>query len=265
MANPDLGLTDASNFDDWVWKGVIDSCPTGGSLTTILSNASSSNVLYRVTHLSVSNQSDFDDASDLNSVSLSTALNNGSNRYLTVELEIKGGVTHTIINRDSPLYIEPGQQLRLTNLNGPGSGAVGYTTNTSFAVTVVGSFTSASPLTITNTNQGNHNTTATLRVYPSAATTVTYSATISSETNFDFGRLYHYSSSNVLLATLYNLSGTQSPAGTVATAAGDYLLYNYRKDGSVNSGTDTHVCNLYGGAGGGGKGTYALCYEEIGS
>ena len=117
-----------------------------------------------------------------------------------------------------------------------------------FPPTTSGSFSAGDPSIIQNSNQFQNSTTASARLYVGGACTLTYTANVSSEANWDFGRLYHYNQNNTLLSTIYNVSGTFSQTGTIVMSAGDYLLYQYRKDGSVHRGTDTHRLEAYGGS-----------------
>lgn len=109
-----------------------------------------------------------------------------------------------------------------------------------------GSFTASNPAIIQNSNQFQNSTTASARLFVGGQCTAFYTANISSEANWDFGRLYHYTQNNAFVATIYNTSGTFSQSGEINMNSGDYLLYQYRKDGSVHRGTDTHTLEVYG-------------------
>jgi len=115
-----------------------------------------------------------------------------------------------------------------------------------FPPTGAGSFTATDPTIIQNSNQFQNSTTAACRLDVGGACTLKYRANVSSEANWDFGRLYHYNSGGTLLATIYNVSGEFSQDGDIVMSAGDYLLYQYRKDGSVHRGTDTHRLEAWG-------------------
>jgi hypothetical protein len=109
-----------------------------------------------------------------------------------------------------------------------------------------GSFSANNPAIIQNNNQLQNSTTASARLYVGGACTLFYTGNISSERSWDFGRLYRYRSDGALLQTIYNTSGEFSQSGEIVMNAGDYLLYQYRKDGSVHRGTDTHTLEAYG-------------------
>jgi len=102
---------------------------------------------------------------------------------------------------------------------------------------------SASPIQAYSTNNGRHGVTG--RVYWNLTTsgTVYYSVTVSSESRYDYARLYINNSNRV------NISGSSTVTGSYYASAGNQIRFEYRKDGSVNRGSDRGYLNYMYGTG----------------
>jgi hypothetical protein len=120
--------------------------------------------------------------------------------------------------------------LNATAMSGP-------TTTTNF--TIFGLGTEGSPYSGNSTNSGLHNTTAnaTFLITGSGTGTLEYDVTISSEQNYDFGRIRK--NGNIEL----QVSGAGNHTGSFSVSAGDNVEVQYFKDGSVNSGLDVFTVN----------------------
>jgi hypothetical protein len=120
--------------------------------------------------------------------------------------------------------------LNATAISGP-------TTTTTFTISGLG--TEGSPYFGNSTNSGLHNTTAnaTFSIVGASTGTLQYDVDISSETNFDFGRIRK--NGNIEL----QVSGTGNHTGSFSVSAGDNVQVQYFKDGSVNSGLDVFTVN----------------------
>ena len=116
-------------------------------------------------------------------------------------------------------------------------GMSGPTTTTSF--TISGEGTQSSPYFGNSTNSGLHNTTAnaTFSIVGSGTATLQYDVDISSETNFDFGRIIKNGVNQL------QVSGTSNHQGTFSVSGGDTVQVQYSKDGSVNAGLDVFQIN----------------------
>ena len=115
----------------------------------------------------------------------------------------------------------------------------------SYYMTVYGGNGTSSTNTIRaySTNNGRHGVTG--RVYWNLTTsgTVYYSVTVSSERRYDYARLYINNSNRV------NISGSSTVTGSYYASAGNQIRFEYRKDGSVNSGSDRGYLNYMYGTG----------------
>ena len=113
----------------------------------------------------------------------------------------------------------------------------GPTTTTTFTISGLG--TEGSPYSGNSTNSGLHNTTAnaTFLITGSGTGTLEYDVTISSEQNYDFGRIRK--NGNIEL----QVSGAGNHTGSFSVSAGDNVQVQYFKDGSVNSGLDVFTVN----------------------
>lgn len=118
-------------------------------------------------------------------------------------------------------------------LNTAAASITGPSTTTNFII----SGGSGTPFFGESTNQGLHNTTANATFSIVGSGTVVFNVAISSETNFDFGRIRR--NGNLQL----NVSGVGTHAGSFAVADGDSVQVQYFKDGSVNSNLDKFVIN----------------------
>jgi hypothetical protein len=120
--------------------------------------------------------------------------------------------------------------LNATAMSGP-------TTTTNF--TIVGEGTQGSPYSGNSTNSGLHNTTAnaTFSIVGASTGTLQYDVNISSEQNYDFGRIRK--NGNIEL----QVSGAGNHTGSFSVSAGDNVQVQYFKDGSVNSGLDVFTVN----------------------
>jgi hypothetical protein len=118
--------------------------------------------------------------------------------------------------------------------------AIGMSEPTSITTfTISGEGTESSPYFGNSTNQGLHNTTAnaTFSIVGAGTATLEYNVNISSETNFDFGRIRK--NGNIEL----QVSGAGNHTGSFSVSAGDNVQVQYFKDGSVNSGLDVFALN----------------------
>jgi len=121
--------------------------------------------------------------------------------------------------------------LNATAMSGP-------TTTTNF--TIFGLGTEGSPYSGNSTNSGLHNTTAnaTFLITGSGTGTLEYDVTISSEQNFDFGRILKNGVQQL------NVSGpTTTHTGSFSVSPSDSVQVQYIKDGSVNGGLDVFTVN----------------------
>ena len=101
-----------------------------------------------------------------------------------------------------------------------------------------GAGTSGSPFTAYSTNNGRHGSFGYIDFTVSGAGgTVDYSVSVSSETSFDYARLYLNGSQQ------FAISGATSRTGTLTVSAGDVVRFAYSKDGSVNSRNDRGYLN----------------------
>jgi hypothetical protein len=118
--------------------------------------------------------------------------------------------------------------------------AIGMSEPTSITTfTISGEGTESLPYFGNSTNQGLHGTTAnaTFSIVGAGTATLEYNVDISSETNFDFGRIRK--NGNIEL----QVSGTGNHTGSFSVSNGDSVQVQYFKDGSVNTGSDTFTVN----------------------
>jgi hypothetical protein len=109
---------------------------------------------------------------------------------------------------------------------------------TNFSIS--GSGTVSSPYSGASTNQGLHNTTAnaTFSIGGTGTATIEYNVTISSEQNFDFGRILKNGVQEL------NVSGpTTTHIGSFTVSGLDTVQIQYVKDGSANANNDVFTIN----------------------
>jgi hypothetical protein len=118
------------------------------------------------------------------------------------------------------------------------TGITGPTSTSNFTISGLG--TAGSPYSGNSTNSGLHNTTAnaSFTITGSGTGTLEYDVTISSEQNFDLGRILKNG-----VAQLTVSGPTTTHTGNFSVSAGDSVQVQYSKDGSVNGGLDVFTVN----------------------
>lgn len=118
-----------------------------------------------------------------------------------------------------------------------GGGGTWITVLSSYYFSFYGYGTSSSPYSGKSTNQGLHGTTASISFFKNSPTTnVHINVSVSSEYNYDYGRLYINGS------RLWNTSGSGS---YTYNGPGQDIRIDYYKDGSVDSGSDMVIFTMY--------------------
>ena len=101
MANPNIVNVSA------IYGGRFTGSPSFGTTTTMVSNSSSSGMIYKINTVTVANRSATDSG-------VSVWIYNGADYYIAYELAVPPNASLVILDKNSSLYLIEGDSLRAT-------------------------------------------------------------------------------------------------------------------------------------------------------